>query len=86
MSNTNVIFIEISGPVQSGKSAVLASIKRMLEQHGYCVAVPGREARHNPPKAIEDAPRHELPKPDVTVFALTECVSAISKITSREQK
>lgn len=71
MRNVTVIQINITGPVQTGKTAVLASIKAMLEKDGYCVAIPGREERNNPSYPIDSA-GHEQPKRDRTVFVLTE--------------
>jgi len=67
-----VINIEIKGPVQTGKSAVMASVKQMLEAEGYCVAIPERGERNNPSSPIKDAASHEQPKRDRTVFILTE--------------
>lgn len=72
MRDATVIQINITGPVQAGKSAVMASIKAMLEQHGYCVAVPDREERNNPSHPIDSAPQHAQPGRDKTVFVLTE--------------
>jgi len=40
MRKATVIQINITGPVQTGKSVALASIKEMLENDGYCVAIP----------------------------------------------
>lgn len=72
MRNATVIQINITGPVQTGKTAVLASIKAMLEKDGYCVAIPDREERNNPSYPIDSAAPHEQPKRDKTVFVLTE--------------
>lgn len=70
-----MIQIDVSGPVGTGKSAIAASIKKMLESHGYCVAIPQREERNNPSKDLENAAHHEKPKPDSTVIVVTEdCV------------
>lgn len=68
----NTIHISITGKVQIGKSAVLQSIKQLLESHNYCVAVPDREERHNPSSPIESAKQHEKPSKDDTVFILSE--------------
>lgn len=68
----NVIHIDISGDVATGKTAILQSIKQLLEKHNYCVAVPDREERHNPGEPIDTAAAHEKPKPDKTVIVLTE--------------
>lgn len=70
--SVTLIHINISGPVQSGKSAALASIKEMLESNGYCVGVLDRAERKNPSEPIASAARHEKPKQDRTVFVLTE--------------
>ena len=67
-----VIKIQVIGSVQTGKSAVLASIKEMLESYGYCVAIPEREERNNPSAALNHAKIHECPVHDKTVFILTE--------------
>lgn len=72
MRETLVINIHVNGPVQCGKSAVLATIKETLEGQGYCVAVPDRMERNNPSRPITTAPNHEKPKQDRTVFVLTE--------------
>ena len=72
MKKAEIIHIEVSGPIQSGKSAVLASIKSMLEGYGYCVAIPVRAERNNPASAIDSAQNHEKPKLDKAVFVLTE--------------
>ncbi len=70
--SVTLIHIHISGPVQSGKSATLASIKSMLEGHGYCVGILNRQERKNPSEPIASAARHEKPSLDKTVFVLTE--------------
>ena len=72
----NVIKITIEGPVQSGKSAVLQSIKGMLESFNYCVAIPNREERRNPSACISSAAPHEKPRQDKTVIVLAEKLSA----------
>ena len=72
MSNIIVIQINITGPVQTGKTTVLSSIKAMLEKDGYCVAIPDREERNNLNPPFASAAPHEKPKPDKTVFVLTE--------------
>lgn len=68
----NVITIEISGNVQTGKSAVLASIRDLLIKNNYCVAIPEREERHNPSSPLKTAAAHEKPGKDNTVFILNE--------------
>lgn len=70
-----VIHISISGPVQTGKSAVYQSIKKMLEQRGYCVAVPDRAERLNPSDNLDNAASHEKPTKDETVVVLTEHIN-----------
>jgi hypothetical protein len=72
----NIIEIEISGPVASGKSAVLASIRSLLEEVGYCVAIPDAGERFNPSLPIYSASVHERPHPDRTVFVLKESTHA----------
>ena len=74
MKKPNVIYIEISGSVQIGKSAVLQSIKGMLEGFNYCVVVPDRAERHNPSKCISKSASHEQPSQDNTVIILSESV------------
>ena len=72
MVDATIIQINISGPVQSGKTVILQEIKKLLESYNYCVAVPDRAERFNPGKTIEKARNHEKPKPDKTVIVLTE--------------
>jgi Ni2+-binding GTPase involved in maturation of urease and hydrogenase len=71
--STKVIFIEVSGPVGSGKTAVIVSIKELLEKHGYFVAVLERDAKSA--RNLENAVSHELPSRNETLFAITERVS-----------
>ena len=66
------IQIEISGSVQVGKSAVLATIRDLLIANNYCVAIPDREERRNPSSPLKTAASHEKPSKDGTVFVLTE--------------
>ena len=68
----NTIQITIEGKAQTGKSAVLQSIKKMLEDHKYCVAIPERGERFNPSADIKEAKSWEKPKKDKTVIILTE--------------
>lgn len=70
--DATIIQINIAGPVQTGKTAILQEIKRLLESHNYCVAVPDRGERHNPSEPLDSAAAHEKPKPDNTVIVLTE--------------
>lgn len=70
-----IVNIAITGPVASGKSAVLASIKKLLESHNYAVVYPKRRDRLNPPDGIVKSPYHEKPNPDKTVFVLHEAVA-----------
>ena len=71
-SKAVAIQINISGPVQTGKSAILSSIKEMLTDRGYCVAIPEREERLNPSETLDTAPEHERPEKDKTVIIITE--------------
>lgn len=77
---TNVIHIEITGPVQTGKSAIAASIKAMLDSHGYCVARPNREDRNNPPREIALAGAYEKPMKDTTVIIISEHLTENSNV------
>lgn len=72
MKREHLIKIEISGPVQTGKSATLESIKSMLEGAGYAVvhADPGR--RLNPSETLKTAAHHDLPDRSKAVFVLVE--------------
>lgn len=72
---TKHIEIQIAGPVASGKSAILASLRQLLEGHGYCVAIPYRGERLNPSEGIEDSAPHEKPNLDETVITIREIVS-----------
>ena len=75
MSDAEVITIRISGPTQSGKSSILATIKETLEAHELCVAIPDREERNNPSKNLRIAEKHEQPNRDTTVVVLSESVN-----------
>lgn len=72
MSNTKVITITISGPVQSGKSACIKQIENMLTAYGYACVVACRGYRNNPPNSLDTAEYHERPPMDRTVFILEE--------------
>ena len=72
MKTLNILHVNISGSVQTGKTATLQSIKRLLESNNYCVVIPDREERHNPSNPIEEAASHEKPDKDKTVIVLTE--------------
>ena len=72
MSKFHIIDITVSGETQCGKSAVLASIRSLLEKHGYCVAIPDCAERNNPSQPLSRAEVHELPNADRTVFVLRE--------------
>ena len=74
----NVITIEVSGPTQSGKTAVFESIRRLLDEHGYCVAVPSREQRLNPGCDLNSAPWYEKPHRDKTVVIMSEVNTTIA--------
>lgn len=75
---SDVIEITVTGPVQSGKSAVLQSIHDMLSGYGYAVVYPDRAMRNNPPDAIDKAEAHEKPDVDSVVFVLHEAVDGAS--------
>ena len=68
----NIIKITVAGPAQSGKSAIAASIRELLERAGYCVAIPSREERLNPSQTLSAAKSHERPRLDETVVVLHE--------------
>jgi Ni2+-binding GTPase involved in maturation of urease and hydrogenase len=70
----NVIHIEITGPVGSGKTALLHSIREMLEHDNYCVAIPNRQERRDGTGTIANAPSHGVPKRDHTVIVISETV------------
>jgi len=72
MDRTKVIEIQLQGPVQSGKSSVMQSIKGMLEDYGYCVSIPNREERNDPADPLSNAASHEKPSKDDTVIILSE--------------
>ena len=74
MHETNVITITVSGPVQSGKSACVKQIEKLLTAYGYACAVAERGYRNNPPACLDTAELHERPKFDRTVFVLEERV------------
>lgn len=75
MISTNIIEISIIGPVQCGKSAILASIREMLVAYQYCVVIPDRAERLNPSNEISVSASHEKPSIDGTVIVLTEGIS-----------
>lgn len=68
----NIIHIEIAGPVGSGKTALLHSIREMLEHDNYCVAIPNRQERRDGSGTLANAPSHGVPKRDSTVIVITE--------------
>lgn len=68
----NAIEITISGPVQCGKSAVLQSIREMLDAAGYCVVPMDPEHRYNPPENLANSAKHERPDRWETVIVLRE--------------
>lgn len=76
LAMASVIYIHISGNVQTGKSATLQTIRQLLENHGYCVAVPDRAERRNPSVTLAQAEPHEKPNPDHTVFVLSESIGS----------
>lgn len=69
---TKVITITVSGHVQTGKSAVMRQIEKLLTAYGYGVVVADRSYRNNPPDCLDTCPVHERPKLDKTVFILEE--------------
>ena len=72
MKREHLIKIEISGPVQTGKTAVLESIKHLLREAGYMAVIHDRENRNNEPDCLSTAERHEKPDTRNAVFLLTE--------------
>lgn len=62
--------INIDGPVGSGKTAVINSVKDMIESYGYCVAVPSRELRYEDDSLA--GKYSTKPDKDDTVFVLSE--------------
>lgn len=68
----NVIYIEITGPVGSGKTALLHTIKAILESDNYCVAIPCRQERRDGSGTLTAAPVHQVPKRDSTVIVVSE--------------
>ena len=74
---TNVIHIEITAPVSAGKTTVMASINKLLVEHGYCVAIPKRGDRGDMKTTLDDGKSHQMPPRDSTVIILSEhCQSA----------
>lgn len=80
--STKVIFIDVRGPVGSGKTAVIVSIKELLEKHGYYVAVMEDDAKNA--RNLDKSASHELPSRKNTLFAITERIGGMD--LSREQK
>lgn len=75
MSDTKVITITVSGPVQSGKSACVKQIEKLLTAYGYGCVVADRAYRNNQPDCLDTCATHERPEMDKTVFVLEEvCV------------
>lgn len=64
-----IINVHVSGPTASGKTAVLAKIRKALEDEGFCCASPDldAEARMMRPGDLEAAPRRQK-----TVVVLSE--------------
>lgn len=69
-----IIYIEVTGPVGSGKTALLHSIREILEKENYCVAIPDRQERRDTSGTLANAPSHQIPKRDSTVIVITEHV------------
>jgi Ni2+-binding GTPase involved in maturation of urease and hydrogenase len=67
-----VIHIEITGPVGSGKTALLHTIREILERDNYCVAIPCRQERRDSSGTTATAPTHQVPKRDSTVIVISE--------------
>lgn len=67
-----VIRIEITGPVGSGKTALLQTIREVLEKDNYCVAIPNRQERRDGTGTLATAPSHAVPKRDSTVIVISE--------------
>lgn len=80
--SAKVIFIDVRGPVQSGKTAVIVSIKELLEKHGFYVAVMERDAKSA--ANLDKAASHELPSRKDTLFAITESIGGMD--LSKERK
>ncbi len=72
MSEIKLITITIEGETATGKTAVLASIRDMLTEKGYCVTSPDKGQVLNPSDNLEQSEAWEKPKMHKTVFALTE--------------
>lgn len=70
--SADIIEIQITGPVASGKSAIFATIRKTLEQHHICVAVLDRVERYNPSSELGDCEPHEAPKFEDCVVVMRE--------------
>jgi Ni2+-binding GTPase involved in maturation of urease and hydrogenase len=66
-----VIHIEITGPVGSGKTALLHTIREILEHDNYCVAIPNRQSGATEQELLRMRP-HGVPKRDSTVIVISE--------------
>lgn len=72
-----VMRIEIIGSCGIGKSAVMASIRDMLNKEGYAIAVLDPAERHNPSKNLEQAEHHEKPNRARAVIVLSETTEGV---------
>lgn len=72
MAKPEVMRIEVIGPVGIGKSAVLASIRDMLTNYGYAIAVLDPSERKNPSKPLDQAEHNERPNRGRAVIVLSE--------------
>lgn len=73
MKKIDTIKIEISGPTQSGKTAIMETIRQCLaEDHELAVVFAEKADRINPPRGIDQADQSERPKPGASVIVLAE--------------
>ena len=73
MSDVKKIEIKITGPVQSGKSCLMQTIKEVHEYYNYSVTYAAREHRLNPEQHLINAEGfHIKPHPDKTIIVLIE--------------
>lgn len=72
MKKPAIVTVEITGPTSSGKTAIMAIIKKALEDANLCVALPKRESRRMTETRLDDFQPCERPKLDSTIVALFE--------------
>jgi hypothetical protein len=73
MKSIDTIRVEISGPTQSGKSAIMETIRECLaNDYGLAVVFSNKEDRVNPPSHLAGATVEERPNPDASVVVLIE--------------